>query len=407
MARHDPRRADAEGLRRLHVVELAQLQGLGAQQPAQPRPAGQAEHRAQQKELEVGALEAGLEQLRVLVDEHLHHQHASRDQEDVRDRRQDGVQILDRLVDPASEIAADDAQDDRQRQGRERGQRADDECRADAFERMVQHIVAGHVGAEHVVAAHQRANDAADQRHPEHGSNRGTPRDHRLAVRDLSRGIAPRFARAASDHGNNDGADQRRHQQATDDPGKGSQRDIAGPLLARPLEMRAAEMQTRSDPLDAAVDLDRFSGEALVRERARVGRLARVEEPPQRRVEHRLGSRVVGHAALGRTCGRRQHAAEMHAVGERDHDADEQHDGRRERRRIAEDLAPRRDQVRTPANVKDVGDGRDDQQPDRGIGPEQDEFRHGAASTPAVPGGRPRSRRCRSARSSRCTAASR
>ena len=107
---HDARVADAEGVGRLHVLQFAQLQRLAAQQPAQPGPAGQAEHRAQQEQLQVGAFGAGLEQLGVLVDEHLHHQHAGGDQQHVRHRRQHGVEVLDDLVDPAAEVARQDAQ---------------------------------------------------------------------------------------------------------------------------------------------------------------------------------------------------------------------------------------------------------------------------------------------------------
>jgi hypothetical protein len=67
----------------LHVLELAQLQRLAAHQPAQRRPAGEAEDHAQQEDLQVSALDAGLEHLGVLVEEDLHDQHAGGDQQHV------------------------------------------------------------------------------------------------------------------------------------------------------------------------------------------------------------------------------------------------------------------------------------------------------------------------------------
>jgi hypothetical protein len=139
----------------LHVLEFAQLQRLGTQkQAAQAGPAGQAEHGAQQEELQVGALGAGLEQLGMLVEEDLHHQRAGGDQQHVGHRGQHGVEVLDHLVDPAAEVARQDAQAHCQRQGGHGREGADDEGRADALERLVQHVVAGQVGAEHVVVAH-------------------------------------------------------------------------------------------------------------------------------------------------------------------------------------------------------------------------------------------------------------
>ena len=56
--------ADAEGLRRLHVFQLAQLQRLAAQQPAQPGPAGHAEDQAQRQQARIGARGGGVEPVR-------------------------------------------------------------------------------------------------------------------------------------------------------------------------------------------------------------------------------------------------------------------------------------------------------------------------------------------------------
>ena len=94
---------------------------------------------------------AGLEHLRILVDEHLDHQHERGDQQHRRNRRQHRVEVLDRVVDPALVVAGEDAEHDRERQRRERGEGADDHRRADRLDRLEQDVVAGLVGAEDVV----------------------------------------------------------------------------------------------------------------------------------------------------------------------------------------------------------------------------------------------------------------
>ena len=63
--RDDARIAHAEGVRGLDVLELAQLERLAAQQPAEPGPARQAEDHAQHEQPEVGALRGGRNQLGV------------------------------------------------------------------------------------------------------------------------------------------------------------------------------------------------------------------------------------------------------------------------------------------------------------------------------------------------------
>ncbi len=61
---HDLPGAGAERLRRLHVVELAQLQRLAAHETAHRRELGDADDQAQEQQLQVRALDAGLEELR-------------------------------------------------------------------------------------------------------------------------------------------------------------------------------------------------------------------------------------------------------------------------------------------------------------------------------------------------------
>jgi hypothetical protein len=54
----DARVRDAEGVRRLDVFELRELERLAAQQAREPGPAGEAEDRAQDQQAEVGAQRA-------------------------------------------------------------------------------------------------------------------------------------------------------------------------------------------------------------------------------------------------------------------------------------------------------------------------------------------------------------
>jgi hypothetical protein len=86
VAAHDGEAADAEGLRRLHVFQFAQLQRLAAQQARDAGPTGHAEDQAQRQQARVGALGRGGEPVRMGVDDHLHHQHRRRDQQHAGDR---------------------------------------------------------------------------------------------------------------------------------------------------------------------------------------------------------------------------------------------------------------------------------------------------------------------------------
>ena len=83
VARHDAGVADAKCTGGLHIFQFAQLQRFAAQQPAQAGPAGQAQHGAQQEKFQVGTLGTGFEEVGVFVEEDLHHQHASGDQQHI------------------------------------------------------------------------------------------------------------------------------------------------------------------------------------------------------------------------------------------------------------------------------------------------------------------------------------
>jgi len=65
----------------MDVFQLAQLQHLAAQQPAQARPAGDAEDHAQRQQPHIGADLGAREQLRMVFDIDLHHQHCGRYQQ--------------------------------------------------------------------------------------------------------------------------------------------------------------------------------------------------------------------------------------------------------------------------------------------------------------------------------------
>ena len=377
VADHDARRSDAEGIGGLHEFELAQLERLAAQQPAQPGPAGQAEHGAQQEELEVGALDAGLEQFGVLVEQDLHHQHAGSDQQDVRDRRQHRVEVLDDLVDPTLEVARHDAQHHGQRQRGHGRQRADHEGGADALERLVEHVVAGHVGAEHVVVAHQRDHRARQDRDHHQRHRRRPPGHGHRSLDHLRQRRRPGLPPPACDQRDGTGAQRGTEHAAKRGAGDGTPRHVTGPLRGRVLQVRAAMQQARRDALDGAVDLERLLGETDIGQRARVGCLARVDDMAHRRVEQRLHLGVEGRAAGRRACRRRQRGAEVHAVGQRHQQAGQQHDRRGQRRRVAKDLAPVVGQIGLPAHVDDIGGERGDEQPDGHVGPQHHELGHG------------------------------
>jgi hypothetical protein len=102
--------------------KLAQLQRLGAQQPRQPGPAGDAENRAQRQQAHIGSGGGGFKQVGMGFDLHLHHQHGGGDQQHAGDRIQRGVEILDGIVDASAEITGGDAQGERERQHDQRGQ---------------------------------------------------------------------------------------------------------------------------------------------------------------------------------------------------------------------------------------------------------------------------------------------
>jgi hypothetical protein len=403
VAAHDAGVRHAEGLRGLHVLQFAQLQRLGAQQPAQPGPAGQAQHRAQQEQLEVGAFGTGLEQIRVAVEEHLHHQHAGGDQQHVRHRRQHGVEVLDQLVHPAAHITRQNAESDRQRQRGHARQGADDEGGADALQRLVEHVVAGQVGAEHMVVAGQRHHGAGQQADDQQRHADRTPRDPALATPGRKHALGQGPTVTPGGQRQQRGREQPGDQGPQHQPGQAAPGQVAEPLRGRVVQVRAAELQPRRDALDLAVHLHRFLGEADVGQGSRVGGLARIDQAHQQRVEQRARARVVGRRSAAVADSGRQQRPVVHAVQQRDAQAQQQHHRRGQRACVGEDLGPVGAQPWPAQHHQHIGGQQQRQQPDGGIGPEQHELRHVKRG---VRGGRPRYRPRRSGCRRRCTAAS-
>ena len=110
MAGDDAQVGDAKGLCCLNVFQLAQLQRLAAQQARQAGPAGQAEDETQRQQTQVGALGRRGKPLWMGVDHDLHHQHGRSDQQHAGNRIERGIDILDQVINPAAEIARNDAE---------------------------------------------------------------------------------------------------------------------------------------------------------------------------------------------------------------------------------------------------------------------------------------------------------
>ena len=258
-------------------------------------PAGHAEDHAQQEAAAGRRARRRSRTARVLVDVHLHHQHAGGDQQHVRDRVERGVEVLDHVVDPALEVA-------RQR------------CRAtiangsitsvvsvpitnagaDALERLVEHVVAGLVGAEHVVALRpaRRPGRRAGSTPPSVSST--ARQRHRRSSAAMSRSAAvqpPCRERTPAPVSSDSAAAPTASAAERADQRRGAQRRRPTPL--RILQVRAAVRQPRE-----VAHAPRRRGtigllaEARRRQRRRVGLLARRDLARQR--PRRAATRVTG-----------------------------------------------------------------------------------------------------------------
>jgi hypothetical protein len=355
MAAHDAQVRHAKGARRLYIVQFAQLEGFGAQQPRQAGPAGNAQYGRQQKQPHVAALQPGLKHLRVFVDEHLNHQHKGRDQQHRGNRRQHGVEVLDGVVHPALEVARQDAKHQGQRNGRQRGQRANHHRRANGFESQEQHVIARLVRTHHVVVRPQRSHPAHQQRQNQqrapyraHGKGHHTPpkRAQRRLEADPPDARLPHHQQRAR---------QQRHQRPTGQALQATLRHIGAPLALGCGQVLAAKLQARKVAHRHAVLQHAFFGKLVRGQRHRIGLLARLARAGQEHVEQRQGARGIsghwrsrGRSAAGSACRRggrcrgcgRQERAEVDGIHQRDEHEQGQHHARRHRRRILDHIKP-------------------------------------------------------------------
>ena len=160
--------------------------GTASAQPVRPRITQSRKQRRSARSTPVSN-SSGL-----LVEEDLHHQHAGGDQQHVGHRGERGVEVLDHLVDPAAEVARQDAEHHREAAASRAWPACRSRRRAHALQRLVEHVVAGAVGAEHVVVAHQR----------DHGAGRsGTPPSRSPAPRAAAGRCGRQRCRAAPGRG--------------------------------------------------------------------------------------------------------------------------------------------------------------------------------------------------------------
>ena len=134
------------------------------------------------------------------------------------------------------------------------------------FKRLVQHVVAGEVGAEHVVVAHQASRRRRQQRrHRAASGQRHAPRDRRLAAPDAQPG---RRAPALAPPGATSSAISRPHSTAA---AASADQQAAARRAARQSPAHCAAGSLRCAPpcssrgatrVHLAVDLDRLLGEA-------------------------------------------------------------------------------------------------------------------------------------------------
>jgi hypothetical protein len=126
------------------------------------------------------------------VDDDLHHQHRGRDQQHAGNRGERGVEVLDHIIDPAADIAGEDAEQHRQRQHHQRGQGADQQAGAYALEREVEHVLPHLVGTEDVVAAAERDRDAEQQQDRQQRQGDGADRRPPAPTFNISTTPTPR-----------------------------------------------------------------------------------------------------------------------------------------------------------------------------------------------------------------------
>src|SRR5215204_2440394 len=100
MLKHDPSATHSEGICRLDILDLAELEDLGADQATQPGPGSNSHnHTKIDKSLVCRDNRFFFSQ------SNLENQHRRRNQENLRNRIECGIDILDNIVDPPAYIS--------------------------------------------------------------------------------------------------------------------------------------------------------------------------------------------------------------------------------------------------------------------------------------------------------------
>ncbi|MCY1536287.1 hypothetical protein D9M68_717390 [compost metagenome] len=281
---------------------------------------------------------------------------------------------MDGVVDLALEIAGGDAEDDRRRQHGDRGEAADHERRADALERLPQHVVADAVGAKRMVAAGHPGQGADGQAEQREGERHGGPWHARRADRHTFFGppAAPRKAGEQDrDHG-------QRHGQPAPQAQPEPREDVCPAALVGVFQVDARAAQPGKVAHRLAVDDHGFLGELAHRQGLGIGFLRAGQHGAlEQSVERRLDRWRIDRRGIGRRPRRRgKQGPVMHRIEQADRDEGGEDHGRTHGRRIAGDARPRGAQVGAAAHAPRVGRGAQRHEPQRDIGPEEDELGH-------------------------------
>jgi hypothetical protein len=246
------------------------------------------------------------------------------------------------------------------------------------FQRLHEHVIAGAVGAEHVVVRHQRGDRAGQQQADGQCEQDGAQRIEGAVRGQVAQRTAPAIVMAGQRRGRQCD-EQRRDAKPSQQPEPDAAGHVAGPLRGRVGEVRATVLQPRMVARHLPVGRDdALLVEPMRAQRHRVTDLAHLHLTQQQQVQRGQRARVVD----GRAIGRWQCAAQMHAVDQRDKQEQRHDDAGARRDRVAQHAAPGRAQVRLASHAQRVGDAGRHHQPQRQVGPEQHEL-HGLHPQPS------------------------
>ena len=284
----------------------------------------------------------------------------------------------------------------------QRGQAADDQRRADALQGLPQHVVADAVGAQRVIAGGQPDQRARRHAQQNEGQAHGAPRQFAAPPGPRRRRPRRRRAGARQAASRNVPASPAARPPASPRPRRLS--TSAGRSRSGSARCFARAAQQREIAHRLVVHQRGFLGELAHRQRRGIGFLgtrqhAAVQQPVQRRAhDGRVGGRGVGRRARRRW----QQRPVVDGIEQPDDDEGRQDHGRTHGRRVARDTPPGGAQRRTAAHVPGVGQHPQRHQPERDIGPEQDDLGHGGYSKRTR--GRPACRKYRPGSGPRCRA---